>query len=67
MCENRMYTCMCNWVTVLYSRKKKTVFGEIEKIKEKRKKYEMEVRVGVFQFSNSFSICQSLKVIKTMM
>ena len=58
---------MCNWVTLLYSKKKKTVFGEIEKIKEKRKKYEMEVRVGVSQFSNSFSICQSLKVIKTMM
>ena len=23
MCENRMCTYMCNWVTVLYSRKKK--------------------------------------------
>ena len=21
MCENRMCTCMCNWVTMLYSRK----------------------------------------------
>ena len=22
MCENRMRTCMCNWVTMLYSREK---------------------------------------------
>ena len=22
MCENRLCTCMCNWVTVLHSRKK---------------------------------------------
>jgi len=24
MCENRMCACMCNWVTMLYSRKKIT-------------------------------------------
>lgn len=28
MCENRMCTCMCYWVTMLYSRKKNCV-GEI--------------------------------------
>ena len=28
MCENRMCTCMCNWVTMLYSRKKNCI-GEI--------------------------------------
>ena len=28
MCENRMCTCMCNWVTTLYSRKKNCI-GEI--------------------------------------
>ena len=32
MGEKRMYTCMCNWVTMLYSRKKNCI-GEI-KIKE---------------------------------
>ena len=26
MWENRMYTCMCNWVTMLYSRKKKQFY-----------------------------------------
>ena len=28
MGEKRMYTCMCNWVTMLYSRKKNCI-GEI--------------------------------------
>ena len=28
MCENRMCTCMCNWVTMLYSRKKNNVLGK---------------------------------------
>ena len=27
MGENRMCTCMCNWVTLLYSRKKKLYWG----------------------------------------
>ena len=27
MCENRMCTCMCNWVTMLYSRRN-TVLGK---------------------------------------
>ena len=25
MCKNRMCTCMCNWVTMLYNRKKKNL------------------------------------------
>ena len=28
MGEKRMYTCMCNWVTMLYSKKKKIVLGK---------------------------------------
>ena len=27
MCENRMCTCLCNWVTMLCSRKKKVYWG----------------------------------------
>ena len=37
MGEKRMYTCMCNWVTMLYSRKKKFI-GEITILKKKEKK-----------------------------
>ena len=29
MGEKRMYTCTCNWVTMLYSKKKKNCIGEI--------------------------------------
>ena len=36
MCENRMCACMCNWVTMLNSRKKNCI-GEIT-IKKIRKK-----------------------------
>ena len=25
MCENRMYTCICNWVTMMYNRKKNCI------------------------------------------
>jgi len=32
MWENRMCTCMCNWVTMLYDRKKTQCIGEIKKI-----------------------------------
>ena len=37
MGEKIMYTCMCNWVPMLYSGKKKSVLGEItiKKIKKK--------------------------------
>ena len=31
--KKRMYTCMCNWVTMLYSRKKICI-GEIKNKKE---------------------------------
>ena len=39
MGETRMYTCMCNWVPLLYSRKKKCI-GEITitKLKNKNKR-----------------------------
>ena len=31
-------TCMCKWVAMLYSRKKKQCIGEIKKLKLKNKK-----------------------------
>ena len=37
MGEKIMYTCMCNWVPMLYSGKKKSMLGEIT-IKNKLKK-----------------------------
>ena len=37
MGEKIMYTCMCNWVPMLYSGGKKSVLGEIT-IKNKNKK-----------------------------
>ena len=42
MCENRMCTCMRNWVTMLYSRIKKNCIGEltIKKIKLKKRSIE---------------------------
>ena len=33
--EKRMYTCMCNWVTMLYSRKKKLYWGNNNNNKKK--------------------------------
>ena len=43
-----MYACMCNWVTLLYRRKKKSV-GEItvdhNLKKEEKKKKKLQVRV----------------------
>ena len=38
MGEKIMYTCMYNWVPMLYSGKKKTVLGEIT-IKKKKEKF----------------------------
>ena len=45
MCENRMCTCMCNWVTMVYSIKKNCI-GEITK--KKLKKLNSELLKGIF-------------------
>ena len=37
MGEKRMYTCMCNWITMLYSRKKLYWGNNNKKNKEKNK------------------------------
>ena len=34
MGKKSMYTCMCNWVTMLYSEKKKLSWGNDKKKKE---------------------------------
>ena len=53
MCENRMYTCMCNWVTMLYSRKKKLYWGNNNKkiLKNEKKTKTQCFREKIFVFT----------------
>ena len=37
-----LYACMCNWVTMLYSRKKNNVLGKLKKKKKKNPLKELE-------------------------
>ena len=41
MWEKRMYTCMCNWVTTLYSRKTNCTGEIIKKIKKRKNELKM--------------------------
>ena len=50
MWENRMCTCICNWVTMLYSRKKNCI-GEITKKNLKKKKRYRHPKVTTEQFT----------------
>ena len=51
--KKNIYTCICNWVTMLYSRKK--CIGEI--IMKKKKDAEGHVQVGHFR-SLFYSACE---------
>ena len=48
MGEKRMHTCKCNWVTMLYTRKKNCV-GEITIKKKKKKVFTKQKRLKDFK------------------
>ena len=68
MWEKRTYTCMCNWVTMLYSRKKSALWNN-KKIKKKKRARYLNRHVtneGIQMANKRMKRCSSSYVIKEM-